>query len=425
MKAMKVRLSVALALVAVLSVGAATANAQRHDTVTLNVLMFTTAQPAWEILNKNFERVYPDIKINATYLPSSTLAQVLPTQLAAGNAPDAFTIVPGKQDSEGLWVLAGSNRLLDLSGRPWNKRIFAPMRHMVTYKNKVYGWPVFVQPHDPVANTDLMAQLHLKYPTNFQQVLAQCKTIRDAGKIPYFQSFNTVAGGIILGRTFASQFVYAQDSKWDTERYLHKVSFTTSPLWRRAFQAIVDMKNANCFNEGATGTSRPQQYAAVATGQSVYSIITSGEIANMTAINPNFHYAMFNLPPDNPKKQLVQSYSGITLAGNAATKHPNEVRKWIDFYARAKQDALAAKIGTAVSPLDAKNGNVPDFMKPMAALFKAGKLDPPHDPLWPCPNTWNDSIANGITGLMTGQLTVDAVLQKADQIWDTGPKGCS
>jgi raffinose/stachyose/melibiose transport system substrate-binding protein len=353
------------------------------------------------------------------------VAQLLPTQLVAGNGPDAFTIVPGKQDAEGLWVLAGSGRLLDLTGRPWNKRIFPPMRHMITYKNKIYGWPVFVQPHDPVVNMDVFNSLHLKLPTTFAEVLAQCKTIKAAGKVPYFQSMNTVAGGIILGRTFASEFVYAQDPKWDLERYAHKVTFASSPLWKRMLQAIVDMKTAGCFNEGTQGVSRPQQYAAMANGEAVYSIVTSGEIANMAAINPNFHYQQFNLPPDDPKKQLVQAYSGITVAGNAATKHPEEVKKWIDFYARAKQGALAAKLGTAVSPLDAIHGIVPEFMKPMAALFKAGKLDPPHDPLWPCPVTWNQAIALGIVGLFTGQTTVESVLANADSLWDSGQKSCS
>jgi raffinose/stachyose/melibiose transport system substrate-binding protein len=413
-----------LAVAAVLAAGASTAGARGGDTVTLNVLMYTTAQPAWQILNANFERVYPNIKINATFLPSTDLFNVLPTQLQAGNAPDAFTIQPAKLGVTGVWVLAPAGRLLNLTGRPWKKRIYPPMRHQVTYKNKVYAWPIFVQPHDPVYNIDLLNQLHLKIPTSFSQLLAQCKTIRDAGKVPFEQSMNTVAGGIILSRQFASNFVYAQDPNWDTKRYQHKVTFASSPLWKRMLQAIVDMKNANCFNEGLQGVSRPQQYAAFAQGQAVYSLITSGEIANMTAINPNLKYAMFNLPPDNPKKQLVQGYAGIVLAGNADTKHPKEVKEWIDFYARAKQSTLAAKIGAAIAPFDAMKGVTPDFLKPMAKLLKANKVDGPHDGLWPCPNTWQDSIAIGINGLFTGQTTVESILAKADQLWDQGQKGC-
>jgi raffinose/stachyose/melibiose transport system substrate-binding protein len=411
------------ALAGVLALGGSAA-AKPHEVVTLNVVMFTTAQPAWEILNKNFERVYPNIKINATFLPSTDLFNILPTQLQAGNAPDAFTIQPAKLGNTGVWVLAPAGRLLNLTGRPWKKRIYPPMRHQVTYKNKVYAWPVFVQPHDPVYNADLVQQLNLKLPTTFSQLLAQCKTIRDAGKVPFEQSFSTVAGGIILSRQFASNFVYAQDPKWDIKRYTHKVTFAGSPLWKRMLQAIVDMKNANCFNEGSQGTSRPQQYAAFAQGQAVYSLITSGEIANMTAINPNLHYGMFNLPPDDPKKQLVQGYAGIVLAGNAATKHPEEVKKWIDFYARAKQSTLAAKIGAAIAPFDAVRGITPPFLKPMAALLKAGKVDGPHDGLWPCPVTWQNGLALGINGLITGQTTVDGILSNLDTLWDQGQKGC-
>jgi raffinose/stachyose/melibiose transport system substrate-binding protein len=410
--------AVVFCAVAALVGGASTADARSHDTVTLNVLMVTTAQPAWQIMNANFERVYPNIKINATFLPSSDLVNLLPTQLQAHNAPDAFVIHPSKIGVDGVWVLAPAGRLLDLTGRKWQKRIYPPIKDQVMYKGKVYAWPLFVQPHDPVYNVDLLNQLNLKLPTTFAQLLAQCKTIRAAGKVPFEQSMSTIAGGQILARQFASNFVYAQDPGWDQKRYAKKVNFQASPLWRRMFQAIVDMKDANCFNEGAQGTSRPQQYAAFASGAAVYSMVSSGEIANMAAINPNLHYGIFNLPPDNPKKQLVQAYAGTVLSGNAETTHPNEVRTYIDFYARAKQSSLVAKIANAIAPFDAMKGIVPSFMKPLEPLLKAGKADGPHDGLFPCPNTWNDSIASGIVGLFTGQTTVDSILAKADTVWD-------
>jgi raffinose/stachyose/melibiose transport system substrate-binding protein len=424
MRLKRLDLALATAVLAVLAVGVTSAAAKRHEVVTLNVLMFTTAQPAWQILNANFERVYPDIKINATYLPSPELYALLPTQFQSGNAPDAFTTALARQTAVGVWFLADAGRLLDLTDRPWNKRIYPPVRQQVMYKNKVYAWPVFVQPYDPVYNVDLLNQLHLKLPTTFQQVLAQCKTIRAAGKVPFEQSMATIAGGQILARLFYSDFVYGQDPAWDTKRAQGKVTFASSPLWRRMLQSIVDMKDAGCFNDGAVGTSRPQQYAAFANGQAVYSLVVSGEIANMTAINPNLHYGMFNLPPDNPKKALVQSYAGIVMAGNAATKHQAEVKKWIDFYARVKQSTLTAKVGTALAPFDAVKGILPDYMKALRPMYKAGMTDGPHDSVWACPNIYVEGIAQGIVGLFTGQSTVDSTLTKTDQLWDQAQKGC-
>jgi raffinose/stachyose/melibiose transport system substrate-binding protein len=314
--------------------------------------------------------------------------------------------------------MADAGRLLDLTGRPWQKRIYPPVKNQVTFKNKVYGWPVFVQPQGPAYNVDLVNQLHLKLPKTFAELLAQCKTIRAAGKVPFEQSMSTIAGGSILSQIFAANFVYAQDLDWDAKRYAHKVTFASSPLWRRMLQAFVDMKNASCFNEGAQGVSRPQQYAAFANGDAVYSLISSAEIANMLAINPRFKVAMFNLPPDDPKKQLVMGYASLIFAGNASTTHPNEVKKWIDFYARVKQSTLAAKVGAGVAPFDAVKGIVPSYMTDLQPLFKAGKVDGQHAGLWPAPTTWNDSIGQGFIGLLTGQSTIDSILAKADQLWD-------
>jgi hypothetical protein len=131
---------------------------------------------------------------------------------------------------------------------------------------------------------------------------------------------------------------------------------------------------------------------------------------------------MFNLPNDNPKKQLVNTYAGIILAGNSHTKYPNEVKTFIDFYARVKQSTLLAKVAAAIAPFDATKGIMPAYMKPLGPLFKAGKTDGPHDALWPSPLLWVDSVALGITGLFTGQSTVDSILAKADELWDRDAK---
>ena len=53
-------------------------------------------EPGYQVLIPNFERVYPNIKVEATYPPSTTLwYQLESTELAAGNAPDVLGRVPG------------------------------------------------------------------------------------------------------------------------------------------------------------------------------------------------------------------------------------------------------------------------------------------------------------------------------------------
>lgn len=415
-------LLLAVVLGVALSVGLSAASAKPKATVTISVLEVTTGQTASELINTNFERVYPNIQLKVTFLPSNQVSQLVTTELQAGNAPDVFYVAPGS-GAQGLWNLAHNGKLLAMTGQPWVKRIYGAVKKYVTYKGTPYGWPVSVTPHDPIANPTLLAKLHLSIPTTANQILADCKTIKAAGLIPFAQSFNTVAGGIIAGRQLYSNYVYNHDPNWDAERYAKKVTFASSPLWKNALQFFVDMKNAGCFSPGIVGTSRIEQYTQFATGQAVFSMITGGEIANIQAINPNVPLEMFNMPAgNNPKDDYVQAFAGIVLAGNKATKNPTAVKDFISFYARAEQSTLWAKVGGGIAPFDATRGIVPPVMKALTPEFKAGHLDSSHEEEWPNGDVFQ-SIANGMTGLLTGQTTIPQVLATADKYWNEGESG--
>jgi ABC-type glycerol-3-phosphate transport system substrate-binding protein len=67
----------------------------RDDTVTITLIANTLDQTVWQVLIANFERVYPNITVDATYTGGTAIGQLEPTELAAGNAPDLLATVPG------------------------------------------------------------------------------------------------------------------------------------------------------------------------------------------------------------------------------------------------------------------------------------------------------------------------------------------
>src|SRR3977135_613300 len=78
-----------------LSRGAAAGSAMPRISGTLTYLNSSAAQPASAVLLGNFQRVYPDIQVNATYPPANVITPLLSTQIAAGNGPDVFRTTPG------------------------------------------------------------------------------------------------------------------------------------------------------------------------------------------------------------------------------------------------------------------------------------------------------------------------------------------
>jgi raffinose/stachyose/melibiose transport system substrate-binding protein len=403
------------------AVGASAGSGNHKDDVTLRLVSGTAQQAATDIIIANFQRVNPGIKVTAQYLDSNTLKVVLVTQLQAGNAPDIVRLQAGSQ-ATGVWTLAPGNRLIDLSNRPWVKRMYPPAKPFYMSGGKVYGWPVAVTPYAVLYNTDLFKQLALKIPKTQADLLTLCKKITAAGKIPIVQPWGNLTAANIIGPQRAMEYVYAADPKWNEKRAKKQVTFSSSPLWRRALQSVVDMKDAGCFQPTPQAmTQRPPQYVSFSKGDAVMTIIASSELPSIVALNPNLHYAMFNLPADNAKKTIVVAGAPIGMGINASTTHPNEAKKFIDFMAREQQSRLYSKVSGDIAPLDVKKGLVPAYMKAdLGPYFKAGKYDTLKTHAWPNEAIFADGLAAGMLGLFTGQTTVDSILAKMDQLWDQG-----
>ena len=82
--------------VAVLGLGAGDARPAHGAAVTVSVLAVSSQQPGLDVLIANFERDYPNIEVDVTYAPTTTVRdQLESTELAAGNAPDVLSVSPG------------------------------------------------------------------------------------------------------------------------------------------------------------------------------------------------------------------------------------------------------------------------------------------------------------------------------------------
>src|ERR1700759_2840621 len=85
----------AVVALAALAVAVSASAAPKATPVTLRFVQTNTGQAATDILIANFERVYPNIKIDVLYLPTSQLQTLLLTQFQSGTAPDLFYVQGG------------------------------------------------------------------------------------------------------------------------------------------------------------------------------------------------------------------------------------------------------------------------------------------------------------------------------------------
>jgi raffinose/stachyose/melibiose transport system substrate-binding protein len=407
-----------LALLMMAVVGVPTSSAKPKATITLTVLQTVATKAGQDLLDANFERQYPNIKIEATYATNAAINSQLLTEIAAGNAPDMFYTLPAASGLDSVWTLAAAGRLLDLTkNNPWAHRLPIPMRPKMSYHGKLYAWPTTYNIHGILYNASLMSQLGLKPPTTYAQTLALCHKIVAAGKIPFALGFPGGNEAIQMSQIFFNEFVYAVNPKWNAKRNKHQVSFATSPLWQQAFGAFLQMKDAGCFNPSPEGTTYNSALGMLANGQAVMEVASLALLGPLAALNTNIPWRLTSFPAVKASQTLV---SGGTqaLAGSATTKYPNEVRTFIAFAARPKQSYFQNKANLTVDVTSASKGIVPALASAVIPQFKAGRFVDSTPSTFPNPNLWFGVFAADLPGLFTGQLGVANILKAADYMWD-------
>jgi raffinose/stachyose/melibiose transport system substrate-binding protein len=413
-------MAIAGALVAAVALmtGLSTASARPEDNVSLSALLVNTHQPAYEILVKNFNNVVKDITIGpVTYLPSGTIRTLLLTQFQSGNAPDLFFANGGNAAPSAVWPLAADHKLLDLSSGPWTKRVTSLVKPDVTYKGKFYALPIAAFLQGVAYNPAVMRSLNLKPPTTFGQLLQECATIKNAGKIPFAQGF-AEQNGFSNWQATLSTLVYAKQANWNDLRDAHKVSFQTSATWRRALTMLVEMKNGGCFSPGVAGTTVAQAYAQLAKGDAAMSVLATVQTGALQAVDPNFTPGWFPFPYDSAKDTRVILNASGNLSVNASTKYPQQAKTFINFLGRPKQASLFAKVTGGVSDYDAKKCVLPVSLKEFVPMCKAGKLIAARTGSWPNRNLGIGYLNPSMQALITGQKNVDEILKGLDFMWD-------
>jgi raffinose/stachyose/melibiose transport system substrate-binding protein len=408
-------------ILAALTVGVAATAAGREATVTLKMLQPLEQQNQYQIMVANFERVYPDIKIEVTYVPFVQYVSLLLTEIQAGNAPDLFFANAGNNDTGSIYPLASNGKLLDLTGSPWQKRLPAFARPYFSRHGKIYGWPVTMSAQGLLYNADLFQSLGLKQPQNFAGLLALCRQITAAGKIPIavgLASLNSVLG---LATVAESDFVYNKDPKWTIERNQKKVTFAGSPLWNRGLQAIVDMKNAGCFQPAPAATTTNGQQTLFTSGQAVMELGLNTQRGQLLVLSPSLNLRFMLVPADNAKDTVIPLATPVSIVASATTQHPKEAKTFINFLARAKQSSLYASVGGGIAPFDAIKGVLPSWLSNLRPFLQKGRtvLQPSYS--FPRSDIFVAGLVSPIVGLFTGQRSVSDILANLDKVWDTRP----
>jgi raffinose/stachyose/melibiose transport system substrate-binding protein len=417
--------SVAVAATLSLSAGASEARpAKVSDAVTISMLINNTPKAAFDVLIPNFERVYPNIKVDVTYTELVTVLFQLETiQLAAGNAPDLLSVFPGCGSPLSICVLAKAGYLAPMVKKPWAKRSLPLVTSLNKYGQGLFAFSPQVTPWGIFTNDDLFSKLGLKIPQTFSQLLGVCQKAKAAGTVALIVTGGSAVQVSFLIENLAVATLYGKDKQWAGELKAGKVTFDGTQAWHAALQEFIDMNNAGCFQPGVTGTTIDSAHAQFAQGQSLMLAGPSQSKGSIDAGNPRFRYSHHPFPggtDPNQTRSFIAPSTSLGVNAHSSAQNQAAAQTFIDFIARPKQNALYAHTLGGLTQYEFLKGQIPAFMSDFATVFKEHRYV-----IVPQVSWWNAKVLLALQdnqiGLITGQRSIDDVLNAMDAAWKQGP----
>lgn len=394
----------------------ATDSANAQD-VTLTLLSSATAAPALTEAIGKFQTENPGIKIEMSTAPDANMNVLLPQQLAAGNAADIFVDWPGIYSTQAVGTLAKNGFTLDLSDQPWAQQLDGTLKTLSGLDGKIYFAPLVRLGFSTTYNQTALEKAGLAAPQTWDEVLAFCTAATEKGLIPYALGAQTGSQNQMPAMAMGAT-VIDRDLAWTTERTAKRSTFATSG-WLTVFEKFKQLSDANCFNK-PLGASEDIARQLIASGQALGFFGPSSAFKIIQGMTQDtLTFAAFPATND-PGETLLCVGVGSGLSGNAATQHPEEVKKFLTFMMDPVNQAAYA---TATSQVPATPN---DVYKPsdgattvIVEAIAASKTAPLTNQLWPNPTIVPEQ--RKLTQMMLGgEATPKDVADAMDKAWDDG-----
>jgi raffinose/stachyose/melibiose transport system substrate-binding protein len=420
----RVGVAVLAAAVFVLGLGAGPARPAHRGQVTLSWTAPAIAQPALSVLIPNFDRAYPNVTVNVTYAATAAIEYELETtELAAGNGADLLTVWPGCGTPISVCELAKGGYLEAMVDKPWTKRSIPLVTSASKYGHGLFVLSPGVSMFGLFTNDSLLKKLGLQVPQTFSQLVAVCEKARADGVVPVLLP---AEGSLVIQQLVsdvALTTVYARDPHWLAELKAGKASFDGTPGWHAALQELVEMSNAGCLEPGAAATTMAAADAMFAQGQALMMVNITTNKGLIDAGGPQFSYSQHPFPSASAPGStvvLLNLSSGPAVNVRSSPENQAAAQEFVDFLARPKQDALYAQTTGGISQYQFLKGQIPPYLSSFAPFFANHEYA-----INPVQTWWNADVGNALTtygtGLLTGQESIDDVLNAMDAAWKQGP----
>lgn len=269
------------------------------------------------------------IKVNLQLLPAEQTATVLQTKLAVDETPDIiqYNLASATTDLN----LERNFEILD--DEPWVSRL--ENKEVLSAYGHVYSFHVSQDTgmQGVVYNKDIFDELGLSIPNNFEEFLAVCEKIKEAGITPVFMPYkDNWAANVWPAAAFAD---YADKNEPDLFEKINanQKKWADVPAFADILQQQYEVYEKGYTNGDLLSDSYDMAVGKFLNKEVAMMFMGDWLIQNVADNDPNMRLGLFPIPYTQDAKLGASPLGGQLFIPKKA-KHMAEAKQFLDYVAR-------------------------------------------------------------------------------------------
>ncbi|WP_028611649.1 ABC transporter substrate-binding protein [Paenibacillus harenae] len=355
---------------------------------------------------KGFQEQNPNIVIEQNTPPN--MLKVLTMRFSTNDAPPVFTVYPS---APSFAQLLKDDNVAELTGDPVLENVEPSFVEFSQNNGKNYAVPYALEGYGVVYNADLFKELNLGIPQTYNELIQVAEKIKAAGKTPFVfadkeHSDLRRISAALLGLDMTDAVPFFQDvingkkHIADRETEIRRFAEKTLELRKYAQKDLLGMSGDNAVVE-------------VANGKAAMYFMGMWKALAVKKANPSMNVAMFAFPAEKAEDTKVAMQVGTALAMPKDIKTPDEVKKFMAYFATTENAQLYSDETGQISVIKGVTHKVKENIG-LAEMALAGKMYRAADATW-TPAMQEDF--GKATQELLGGASLEAYLKKLEEIF--------
>ena len=373
------------------------------ETVELKVFGFKTGAEEGAIpdLIEKFNSENPDIHVVYEGISNSGGYQdVLTARLASGQGDDVFFANP-----DYLPQLQEAGYTLDLSDMPVASSYSPLVKDLLTINNTIPGLGMEVAVFGLFSNLDLLKEEGInKAPSDYNEFLAACETLKKAGKTPMVAGAKDGTGVAVLSLAKSMDPVYQSPDKLEQFGQINKGEKGFGDVMKPGFELVSDLISKDYLDgsKALVYAAGQDDIAEFAKGQTGFMPGGSWFVSGIQAAAPDMDVVLGGIPVEE-KDSLILINAGVRVCINSASNRKDAAIRFVEFFTSV--DSMNAYVASQNSFNPRTDGTGADsaIVAPAAERLQAARMVPWVDSTfditvvspWADAKTYTANIAGG------------------------------